>query len=361
MRLRRALKAAGLVVLALALVLGLSAAYTYRRFDGNLTPLDVDRAIVEPRLSDPETDEPRTPLNILVMGDDTRAGDNDIGDGEAGLGGSDTTILLHLSADRSRAYGISIPRDSQVTRPDCRDEDGEIVPGEADVDWNLAFAVAGPGCTVSQLEQTTGVHVHNTVVVDFAGFQAMVDAVDGVEVCLPTPIDDREHGIYLEAGTRRITGREALSYVRVRSNIGVEESDLARAKRQQAFLSSLAHQVVSADTLSHPTRLLRFLEAATSSLTTDLESVTQIARVGAQFRDIGLDEITFLTIPVEYTPDRNDVLWTPAAREVWQRIDNDEPLTRAQLKGATTAGTRTDGSDTTGDEAEARRRAGLCA
>ena len=203
------------------------------------------------------------------MGSDTRAGEGNNIDNLTGLGQrSDTTILMHLSADRKRAYGISIPRDSLVTRPDCKDADGEIVPGGTDVMWNEAFNLAGPGCTISQFEQTTGVPVDHHVVLDFQGFQDMVDAVNGVQVCIPETVDDREHGIYLEAGTREISGKEALSYVRQRYAVG-DGSDIGRLKRQQAFMSAMANKVVSAGTLANPVTLVKFLDAATKSLTVD--------------------------------------------------------------------------------------------
>ena len=51
--------------------------------------------------------------------------------------------------------------------------------------WNEAFSVGGPACTIRQFEQLTDIRIDNYVVVDFQGFQAMVDAIDGVEVCVP--------------------------------------------------------------------------------------------------------------------------------------------------------------------------------
>ena len=121
---------------------------------------------------------------------------------------SDTTILFHLSADRESAYGISIPRDSLVDRPDCKTEDGETIPGGSRQMWNAAFALGGPACTIQQFEQITGVRIDNYVVVDFSSFQDMVDAIDGVEVCIPEDIDDpdaRHHprGRHPEASTAR--------------------------------------------------------------------------------------------------------------------------------------------------------------
>ena len=335
------MKVIAITVVLLALVTGMTVTYAYRHLNGNLTTLDVTGTFVEPPLDKVKAEGPKDPLNILVMGSDSREGEGNNIDGLTGSGQrSDTTILLHLAADRKRAYGISVPRDSLVERPDCKDGDGDVIPGASDVMWNEAFNLAGPGCTISQFEQTTGVPVDHYVVLDFQGFQDMVDAVDGVPVCIPETIDDREHGIYLEAGTREISGKEALSYVRQRYAVG-DGSDIGRLKRQQAFMSAMANKVISAGTLANPVTLVRFLNAATKSLTVDtgLGNLSKLAKLGYQFKDIGLSKIQFSTIPWEYTADRNRVVWAePAAQDVWDRIRNDEPLTPQQTSDAISAG-----------------------
>ena len=126
------------------------------------------------------------------MGSDTRDCDGCNIDNLTGIGQrSDTTILLHLSADRTRAYGISIPRDSMVDRPDLQDRRRRRrSPAAPHVMWNEAFSVGGPACTIQQFEQLTGVRLDHFVVVDFDGFKDMVDAIGGVEVCIPEDIVD---------------------------------------------------------------------------------------------------------------------------------------------------------------------------
>ena len=170
------------VSLVLALVTGLGVAFLYRHLNGNLDVLDVTEQLTD-RPDKKEVEGPKEPLNVLVMGSDTREGEgNNIDNLTGGGERSDTTILFHVSADRERAYGVSIPRDSLVTRPDCKNaKGGETIPGGTDVMWNEAFSVGGPACTIQQFEQLTGVYVDHFVVVDFAGFEDMVDAIDGVE------------------------------------------------------------------------------------------------------------------------------------------------------------------------------------
>ncbi|GAA2146538.1 LCP family protein [Nocardioides koreensis] len=330
---------ASLVVLGM--VTGLSVVFIYRHLNGNLNVADLTGQLGSDRPDKKAVEGPKEPLNILVMGSDARDCDGCNIDNLTGMGErSDTTILLHLSADRTRAYGISIPRDSMVDRPTCKNEDGEDIPGGQHVMWNEAFSVGGPACTMRQFEQLSGVRLDHFVVVNFEGFKDMVDAIGGVEVCIPEPIVDPSHGINLPAGTRKLEGVQALNYVRERYVVG-NGSDIGRMKRQQAFIASMAHQVVSAGTLSNPIKVVSFLEAATKSLTLDeqIGSLKKIGQLAYEFRDIGLDKIQFLTIPNTVDPeDPNHLVWTPEAKRVWHKIVDDEPLTKRLATDVITAG-----------------------
>ena len=332
-------------VLVLGLVTGLGVTFLYRHLNGNLNVQDLEAQLGDDRPEEVEVEGTKDPMNILVMGSDTREGEGNKIDGEAaGPGLSDTTILIHLSADRQSAYGISIPRDSLVDRPDCIDEGGESIPGATSAMWNAAFAVGGPACTIRQFEQLTDIRVNNYVVVDFQGFQAMVDALDGVQVCVPQDINDQEHGIVIKAGTREISGKEALSYVRVRNVEGTDGSDIQRIKRQQAFIAAMSNKVLSGSILARPDQLIGFLNAATSSLTTDIENIGRMARIGVEFKDTGLKRIQFITVPWQYAPaDPNRVEWLPEADELWEKVRNDAPLGRLR-NGAITAADDVTGS-----------------
>jgi LCP family protein required for cell wall assembly len=366
------------VTLALAMFTGLGVAFLYRDLNGNLNVLDVDGQLYN-RPEKQEVEGPKEPLNVLVMGSDTREGQGNNIDNLTGLGQrSDTTILFHVSADRQRAYGISIPRDSLVTRPDCKSKDGDTIPGGTDVMWNEAFSVGGPACTIQQFEQITHVHVDHFIVVDFAGFEDMVDSIGGVKVCIPEDISDPAHGINIPAGTREIEGREALNYVRARYTLG-DGSDIGRISRQQAFIASMVNKVKSAGVLARPDRLIRFLEAATKSLTLDkgLSNIAKIADLALQFKDTGLDKIQFVTVPWQYDPRpeyAGRVSWLPRAHELWRKIAADEPLTKDLTSGAISAakppgtsnghgngGGGPSGSPSSGPSADEAASLGLCA
>lgn len=365
---RRAATAVAAGVVTLSMAVGLGGVFLYRHLNDNLDYQDLSSQLTNRPGKEIDTG-PHVPLNILVMGSDTRDGaGNDI-DGLTGGGQrSDTTIMFHLSADRKFAYGVSIPRDTLVDRPDCLDKHGDTIPGASDAMWNEAFSVGGPACTIQQFEQLTGVRIDNYVVLDFAGFRSMVDAVNGVEVCIPQDISDPSHGIDIPAGTRQIAGTEALNYVRARYTLG-DGSDIGRIKRQQAFVAAMASKVVDAGTLTHFNRLIGFLDAATNSLQTDFKSITDVGKVGLSFRSIGLDNIKFVTVPWQYSPvDPNRVEWLPEADQLWQRVIGDEPLTKKLEDGVISAGDDVDGKSTdgakkhhSGDQTQERQAAGLCA
>jgi LCP family protein required for cell wall assembly len=328
-------------LVSISLVTGATVAVLYRHYDHNLHVDDITPQLGTDRPTPHPVSAPKGPVNILIMGSDDRDAPGNRIDDLTGTGKrSDTTILLHLSGDRQRAYGVSIPRDSVVDRPSCLDTDGTPVSAPAHaVLWNDAFDIGGAGCTARQFEQLTGVPIDHYVVVDFASFEGMVDALGGVEVCIPEPIVDPGHGIDLPAGTRTLTGRTALNYVRARYTVG-DGSDLSREKRQQAFVASMVHDVLSADTLADPFAVTRFLDSATTSLTLDqdLGSLRKLGALGYEFRHIGLDRIQFLTTPTQPYAGTMQVEWAPAAQILWHDLYLDRPLPRSLLDGAIDAG-----------------------
>lgn len=343
----------GRVILAATLVLGLVTSlgviYAMRHFDGNLHVSDVTDALGDDRPDEIYKGDGK-PLDIVVIGSDTRDGEGNAIDNEQGGGLSDTTILVHLSADRTRAYAVSIPRDSIVQRPDCGVDDE--IPGKEDK-WNAAYAAGeqadpaagGAACVIRQIEATTDIKVEHFIEVDFNGFQGMVDAVGGVPVCVPEDIEDPAHGIFVAAGDPNVLqGDEALDYVRARY-VGPLESqnDLSRIKRQQTFIAALVNKVTSAGTLTRLDKVVKFLDAATKSLTLDSEigSVTKLGKLAMQLQGIGLDKVKFVTVPNAYfTRDSEwwgSVYWTEEADGLWQALREDEPLPESLTNGAITA------------------------
>jgi LCP family protein required for cell wall assembly len=335
----RVLKTLGITLSVVLVVVLAGGFFVYRHLDKNITSLNVTHALGSNRPTEiVDRSAPTKPLNILLLGSDTREGQgNHIGGETPGL--SDTTILLHISADRKLAYGVSLPRDAMVKRPACPRKDGDGTdPGGLSM-FNAAYAVGGPACTIKTVEKLTHIRINHFVVIDFNGFKKMVDALDGVEVCVPKEVNDTTGHIFLPAGTYDVKGQRALDYVRVRHSIS-ENGDIGRMKRQQAFLASMANKAVSAGTLVNPVRLYRFLDAATKSLTTDpgLASLNKLGALSRSLKGIGLENIQFLTVPFKtYEPDPNRLEWAPSAKRLWYRMRNDLPVGKQFAGDITTA------------------------
>jgi LCP family protein required for cell wall assembly len=262
------------------------------------------------------------------MGSDSREGqtskkygDPDLYTGER----SDTTILLHLSADRSFATAVSIPRDTWVMLPECN-VDGETV-GAFEAKFNTAFEIGGPGCTVKLVEQMTGLTIDNFAVIDFEGFKNVVNALGGVEVCLTEPASDPASDLELPAGTSVVSGEQALSFVRARKTLS-DGSDLSRIKRQQAFLSSMIREASSTGLLLNPVKLYSTLDAATSGLTTDpgLADIDVLRDMALSVRGMAPGDIAFLTMPwVERGDGENVLVDEASAAPLWKSIAGDTP------------------------------------
>ncbi|MET8249182.1 LCP family protein [Streptomyces sp. NPDC005202] len=267
--------------------------------------------------------------NILLIGSDTRSGDGNARYGrDSGTERSDTTILLHLAADRHRATAVSLPRDLMVDVPSCHRPDGSRTEPMFAM-FNYAFEVGGSACTIRTVEKLTDIRIDHHVVVDFRGFKEMVDAVDGVEVCLKEPIDDKAAKLRLPAGRVTLDGEQALGYVRVRKSLG-NGSDTDRMERQQRFLGALVNKVRSNDVLLNPVKLYPVLDAATSSLTTDpdLASLRGLYNLVRGLRDIPTGRVQFLTVPREsyvYNANR-DQLVEPDAEKLFARLRADAPV-----------------------------------
>ena len=306
----------GVGVVALVLVAGLG--FAWWRLEGNISRLDVSEDLGER----PEVAE--GPLNILLIGSDTREDQGVPGASLSSGARSDTTLIAHVSADREHVTVVSVPRDSMVPAPPNCDSS---VPKEqwTDTQWNSTFSVGGPACLIQTIEGNTGLFINHFAVVDFRGFRGMVDALGGVPVCTPEAIDDDKAKLKLSAGRHVLDGDQALGYVRARKTLG-DGSDLGRIKRQQAFLSSVVQEATRTSLLLRPDKLFGFLNAATQSLTTDEEfSLGTMQDLATSVKGIGIKNIQFITVPVkDYEPDPNRVAWAPEAEDLWQTLLDDD-------------------------------------
>ncbi len=335
---RRVLTALG-VTLAVLLVGGsVSAFVAYQRLNGKINHVNVDKLLGDEKDRPAKVAEDPKAKNILVMGSDKRKGKNALNvEGQR----SDTTILVHLAADRKSATAVSIPRDTMVPVPECIREDGTVLPAQEVQMFNEAFSEGGPACTIKTVEALTKIRIDNYIVVDFTGFKDMVDALGGVKVCLPEAVNDPQSHLDLAAGTHTVKGRQALAYVRTRHGLG-DGSDLSRIDRQQAFIGSMVSKVKDKGLLLRPDRLYNFLAAATKSLTTDFGGLKDMAGLAQDVRGLPTKDVTFLTAPNEpWVENANRVQLKPSATTVWRALRFDRPLPGKEPKPSSSASATT--------------------
>ncbi|MFI6910189.1 LCP family protein [Nonomuraea sp. NPDC050394] len=303
------------------LVVALVVAYGYyRSLDAGLKRQNVSDALGRQR--PPETGA----LNVLLIGSDSREGDNKkYGATSHGLGErSDTLMLLHVSPDRDKVTIVSFPRDLMVIIPACQNAAGApIASGLRQI--NSAFNDGGVVCAMRTVEATTKLRLNHFVKVDFTGFKGIIDALGGISVCLPKPVNDPKAKLVLAAGNHVVNGEQALGYVRARYSMG-DGSDLSRINRQQIFLSQVMKKVTDGGLFTDPAKLNSFLQAAIAAVTVDdqlsLERMLEIAR---SMQGITATQLKGVTVPVQaYPADKNRVqLAQPAADDFFTRLRND--------------------------------------
>lgn len=325
---RRIARGLGAAAAALVVAAGGLGAWYYQRLGHNITTFAPEGVASSRPPAGPTATTGGRPVNILLLGSDTREdGNGALGGGDEGVGHSDTAILLHVYADHKHAVGVSIPRDTLVTVPPCRLQDGRWTTTRTNQMFNSAFTVGefkdgNPACTQNTVEELTGLRVDHTLVVDFKGFAAITQAVGGVDVCVPNDVNS--YGIHLSKGRQTVSGQQAVDYVRARHGLG-DSSDIGRMLRQQAFMSSLIKKVQSQG--FDLTTLLPLADAATKSLTVDTElgSPYKLATFAQSLQDIKLADIQFVTLPWRFQGDRVAVV-QPDANILWNLLRQDRTL-----------------------------------
>ena len=324
-------------------------AYGYNHLNHNIRTFKPEGiSSSRPAPATPAAPTAQAPINLLLIGSDSRSNGNiSLGGGAAVDGArSDTTILLHISGDRKHAVGVSIPRDSLVDIPAC-EANGTSYPAQTDVMFNSAFSTGNlpagnPSCTQNTVEAMTGIRIDHTIVLDFNGFATMSSAVGGVTVCVPQVNStwlEQAYGVTLSPGMQTLSGKAALEYVRAREGFG-DNSDIGRMKRQQAFLSALVKKILDTGVYTNPLSLYKLADAATSALTVDpsLDSVTALEDLSLQLKSVPLKNLEFVTTPWQYDGDRVDLI-QPDTNVLWALLRADRTLEGADASGASPSAT----------------------
>ena len=287
--------------------------------------------------------------NFLIVGADSRIGANaEVGAGDTSMvegARADTIMLVNIPANRKRVVAVSFPRDLAITPMNCQAWDPETgkygpVYDRVNGEWsdnerptttklNSAYALGGPKCLVKVIQKMSGLAINRFLAVDFIGFEKMVDAVGGVEVCSTTPLEDAELGVVLAtAGRQILDGPTALNYVRARSIITEYNGDYGRIKRQQLFLSSLLRSMISSDTLFDLGRLNDVVNTFIDDSHVDNVQTRDLVRLGQSLQGINAGRITFVTVPTTGVTDweGNEIPSTEGVRALFDAIIDDEPL-----------------------------------
>lgn len=330
------------------LVLGAGAAYAYKKhLDGNLkaAPLTLGAHKLPPPKKDAQG---HSAVNILLIGTDTRATAADCAIGgscdDSGPGNADVEIVLHISADRSNASMLSIPRDTDTVIPACTAPDGTAYRPLHFI-INASLSRGGPGCTQAAVEALTGISITDWMMVDFSGVVNMANAVGGVPVCLSQNVDDSRRSYYagqwhddgshlhLKAGPAvLVKGDQTLQWLRTRHAWAPGGDDLGRAKAQHMYLNSLVRTLRANGTVTDPVGMLNLAETATRNITVsdNIKSVDKLLSLAEQMKSVDNNRITSLTMPNAADPI-NPGAWlvpTDAARQIFSMIANDIPLDR---------------------------------
>ncbi|MFD5298249.1 LCP family protein [Streptomyces mutabilis] len=351
------------------LILGTAGAgyLYYEHLNGNIEK--GERSSGDSKANRPEPNAAgQRPLNILLVGSDSRASDANVA-----LGGGrnhrdnpplgDVQMLVHLAADRKSAAVVSIPRDTRVDIPECTDpKTGEKYPATNSI-INESLGRGGAGCTLATWENLTGVYIDHWMTIDFAGVVAMADAVGGVEVCVNQNVWDRPlpavpggSGLKMEAGRKKVQGEQALQWLRTRHAWG---SDLLRARAQHMYMNSMIRTLKGQNVFTDTGRLMGLAEAATKSLTVSEEigTVKELYDLGMQLKTVPTDRITMTTMPtVEDPQDRNHLLPAGDAGKMWAMLRDDVSFDDKGAKDAGAEG-KGDGGKNAGEDSTEEDRA----
>ncbi|WP_085995315.1 LCP family protein [Nocardia testacea] len=297
----------------LVILLALLALLVYGvvELDGSLTRIDA--------LPDYEDRVGNTAgTNWLLVGSDSRAGLSEeetsglATGGEVGDPRTDTIILVHVPPS-GRTTLVSLPRDSYVD-----------IPGYGQDKLNAAFAFGGAPLLTQTVETATGLHIDHYAEIGFAGFAGVVDALGGIDICVPQAIDDPLAGIDLPAGCQELNGPQALGFVRSRATA---LADIDRMNNQRLFLSALLEKATSPATLANPFALWPMAGNVADSLTVDKgDHIWDLARLAWALRG----DTLATTVPVggfTDTDSGNVLLWAdPDAGRFFEALADGDPI-----------------------------------
>ena len=203
-----------------------------------------------------------------------------------GNGGTDTNILVALDVENGKVFGASIARD---TKSSINGKNRKI---------NFAYNAGGMELLADTVSDQLGIPVDYTVLVNLKAFQALVDAIGGVDFYIPIDMDYddpyQDLSIHFSKGMRHLNGAEALKVVRCRE--GYASQDIGRMHTQQEFLKAVAKQLMTPASI---TKLDDYCKIFVDYVKTDL-TVGNLVWMGGQVAAMGAESIEFATLPGDW-------------------------------------------------------------
>jgi LCP family protein required for cell wall assembly len=262
--------------------------------------------------------------NWIIVGSDSRAGldaqaQERLRTGDTAGKRTDTIMIAHLPDNSAEPTLLSIPRDLDVD-----------IPGHGRNKVNAAFAFGGAPLLVRTVERFTGLRMNHYAEVGFVGFAAMVDAIGGVEMDIPTEMRDDVTGVTIPAGHHQLDGAAALAFVRMRKSEATPRSDLDRIANQRMFIGAFVDQIASPGVLLNPLHLVPLIGAIPDALTIGTgDHLHHLAVLGRSMRGIASDSVLTGTLPVS-SPSAERLDRAKADR-LFDALRTDKPVTEDML------------------------------
>ena len=278
---------------------------------GRVAEATVLRTDAIPSAGNEQTVATGAAMNLLLVGNDSRADLTDAQLAELSAGvdagvNTDTMILVHVPADGSKASFVSFPRDSYVQIPGhgwdklnaAYAYGSQSAPAGASADARSAL---GAQLLVQTVSQLSGLRIDHYAEVDLLGFFQLTSVVGGVDVNLCKAVDDHEwSGAVFPAGPQTISGADALKFVRQRHHL--PRSDFDRIIRQQVFIAGVLRKMLSDEVVRDLGKQRDLVQAAAKSLTVDQD--LDLMQLASQMQSVTAGSIDFQTVP--YVGDDED-------------------------------------------------------
>lgn len=190
-------------------------------------------------------------------------------------GRSDSIMLALIKPETMELMIISIPRDTYIN-----------IPNHGFNKLNSSFQLGGPDLTKETIEQWLNIEITDTVCIDYANFEKLIDLIGGIEIYVDRRMVHSD--FTLEEGLQTLSGKEALGYVRFRKSVdGRHDSDYKRTERQRQVLSTILDELLKTRSFSESFVLLRSL---LNTVDTTL-SMQQILTYGHHFSEFSSENI----------------------------------------------------------------------